>query len=84
MRASQWDVTYADDDDIFGIFSSFFAWDHYSWRFFDEDLFFEGLLQGGSDFCSKVLVHAILAFGAVSRDSVEFDRASISEDIFAE
>jgi len=74
VKASQWDISYADDDDIFGILSSFFAWDHYSWRFFDEDLFFEGLVQGGSDFCSKVLVHAILAFGSVSKDPTELVR----------
>lgn len=79
VKASRWGITYADDDDLFGILSSFFAWDHYSWRFFDEDLFLEDLVAGGSCFCSKVLLHSILAFGAKNYAFVEPRVAAVVE-----
>lgn len=66
FHAVEWGITYADDDEILNILASFMAWDHPCRRFFDEHVFLDGLVAGGSEFCSTLLVHTVLAYGAVS------------------
>ncbi|GAB7345657.1 hypothetical protein MBLNU457_3946t2 [Dothideomycetes sp. NU457] len=64
FHAVEWGITYADDDEILNILASFMAWDHPCRRFFDEHVFLDGLVAGGSEFCSTLLVHTVLAYGA--------------------
>lgn len=66
VKATDWDVDYADDNAMLEIIKCYFVWENPTLGFVDEEAFWEGLLAGGSDFCNKALVHAIVAFGAVS------------------
>lgn len=65
VRACDWGVSYTDTNHFFAILDHYFIWDHYTYHFFDEDTFWEGLEAGGSVFCNKLLVHSIVAFTAV-------------------
>lgn len=67
VQARDWGVTYADTHHLMAILDHYFLWDHYTYHFFDEDAFWEGLAAGGSEFCNKLLVQSIVAFTAVQR-----------------
>lgn len=64
-NASDWNVMYASNDDFRGILCSYFTWDHPYQRFFDESCFFRGVQGEKSEMISELLVHAIIAYGAV-------------------
>lgn len=68
IRAADWGVDYVNDDDFADIITSYFTWDHPHSRLFDEDLFLEGLQNPRTEFCSSLLVNAILAIATVSAD----------------
>lgn len=65
-KASHWGVTYIEDDTFRNIICSYFVWDHPSWLLFDENAFLDGLVHRPSELPSNLLVHAVLAWGAVS------------------
>lgn len=65
VRPRDWGVSYTDTRELTAILDHYFVWDHYTYHFFDEEAFWEGLIAGGSEFCNKLLVHSIVAFSAV-------------------
>ena len=65
VKALDWGVTYISDEAFRNILCSYFVWDHPTWRFFDEDAFLNGLLHQPSELPSELLVHAVVAYGAV-------------------
>ena len=65
VTAEAWGATYVDDVGFRNILSSYFVWDHQAGRPFDEDDFLDGLLGLPSVSCSELLVHSVLAYGAV-------------------
>jgi len=81
VKARAWGIEYADDDDLCGILISYFTWDHPTWRFFDEDLFLDGLVDGGSYFCSRLLLHAVMAYGSVNIHLSIDIRASMTNSV---
>jgi len=66
VRAEDWGVTYVETDIMFDVLECYWAWDHPYLTFLDEDCFWDGLTRQGSEFCSRLLVHSILAYGSVS------------------
>jgi len=78
LRGADWGITYADDEDIFNILASFFAWDHPCRRFFDEHIFLDGLVDGGSEFCSSLLLHTVLAYGA---KNYAFENSAVADSV---
>jgi hypothetical protein len=65
VQARDWGVSYTDTHNLILMLDHYFLWDHYSYHFFDESAFWEGLVAGGSEFCNKLLVHSIVAYTAV-------------------
>lgn len=65
VKAAEWGVYYADDETFLEILKCYFVWENPSLGIVDEDTFWEGLANKGSEFCNHALVHAILALGAV-------------------
>ncbi|KAK6387899.1 hypothetical protein LTR65_008354 [Meristemomyces frigidus] len=64
VQARDWGVYYFDNKSFVGVLECYFAWAHHAWSLFDAELFWDGLARGGSDLCSKALVHSILAFAS--------------------
>ena len=64
VNARDWGVDYLDNDTFLDIIEYFFVWDQPTWSIMDEVSFFSGLENGGSEYCSALLVHSILAFGS--------------------
>lgn len=67
VQARDWGVSYTDTRNLILMLDHYFLWEHYSYHFFDENAFWEGLAAGGSEFCNKLLVHSIVAYTAVFR-----------------
>ncbi|KAI5455621.1 hypothetical protein BGZ63DRAFT_138259 [Mariannaea sp. PMI_226] len=64
VSAQQWTAV-TDDNRIFAdIISIYLSYDHPTFRVFDEEYFLEELARGGTDYCSPLLVNAILAYGS--------------------
>lgn len=71
-----WNVHYADDNTLLDILKCYFVWENPTLGLVDEESFWDGLIEGGSDFCNESLVHAIVAFAAVSSTSSNDDAPS--------
>ncbi|KAG9664673.1 hypothetical protein KCV03_g9970, partial [Aureobasidium melanogenum] len=69
VNASLWTSVKVDDELFAKIVASFISWNHLPIRFFDEDIFLDDLVAGGTDFCSKLLVNAVLAIGCYNYSS---------------
>lgn len=66
VKAADWEVYYTNDETFLEILKCYFVWENPSLEIVDEDSFWDGLANKGSEFCNHALVHAILAFGAAS------------------
>lgn len=66
VSLTYWGISYLDLHSFAGILASYFTWDHPSWCCFDSDSFLAGLLLGGNEECSRLLLNCILAVGSVS------------------
>ena len=66
VKAADWEVYYTNDETFLEILRCYFVWENPSLGIVDEESFWEGLTNKGSEFCNHALVHAILAFGAAS------------------
>ncbi|KAF2169559.1 hypothetical protein M409DRAFT_52093 [Zasmidium cellare ATCC 36951] len=64
VKATDWEVYYTDDHTLLEILKCYFVWENPTFGFVEEEPFWEGLIVGGSEFCNRALVHAIVAFGA--------------------
>lgn len=73
VKAADWEVYYTDDYTLLEILKCYFVWENPTFGFVEEESFWEGLIVGGSEFCNRALVHAIVAFGAVSCFWLDYD-----------
>lgn len=73
---SRWDVNYANDEQLRDVLACYFTWNHPYQRFFDETWFAHGLHENESGEMSKLLVHAVIAYGAVEMILPFFQQSS--------
>lgn len=66
VKGADWDVFYTDDHTFLEVLNCYFTWENPALAFVEERPFWDGLVAGGSEFCNRALIHAILALGAVS------------------
>lgn len=79
-RGSDWGVTYLDDSSFRNIVRCFFTWDHPSFTLFDQNLFLDELVKGQtSEFCSSLLIHALMALASRNFFYIQPEEAAIAE-----
>lgn len=65
IKAAEFEVYYTDDETFLEILCCYFTWENPVSGLVPEEAFWEGLISRGSDFCNRMLVHSVLAFGVV-------------------
>lgn len=66
LRPSRWTTVSDDDDTMRMLLKLYFLYEHQFFSCFHKDLFLEDLASGSKEFCSEVLVNAVLAIACVS------------------
>ncbi|KAF2465245.1 uncharacterized protein BDR25DRAFT_337166 [Lindgomyces ingoldianus] len=68
-------TTITDDSNLLvHLMSAWYTWEYVYYHFLDWDLFLDDMVSGRTDFCSRLLVHALLA-SASFQSSLVNDRA---------
>lgn len=66
IKPSEWTNVLADNELMRDMLRSYFRQEHQSLPFFHKDYFLEDMMNGSNDFCSSLLVNAVLAESCVS------------------
>ena len=66
MNATRWTTVTDDNTIVANLISLYLSWEHTIFRLFDEDYFLDQLAEGKTDYCSSLLVNALLAIATVS------------------
>lgn len=65
VKASRWTSIIDSDIIVANLLSLYLSWEHATVRIFDENYFVEQLIAGKEDYCSSLLVNAILLVATV-------------------
>ncbi|KAK5201702.1 hypothetical protein LTR16_001762 [Cryomyces antarcticus] len=65
LLGQPWTTVTDDEDFIEHLLGLYFAWQHCFFQSFPEKLFREDMAKGGTEYCSRLLVNAILAAGCL-------------------
>ncbi|KAL1297735.1 hypothetical protein AAFC00_006274 [Neodothiora populina] len=84
VKASNWTSVIIEDTCFANIISSFLIWDHPPWRLFDEDMFIEDMVTGRTNYCSRLLVNAVLAYGCQNYAAVDPSKEALGSFFFVE
>lgn len=63
--ASRWTTVTENNTVIANLISLYISWDHATLRVLNEDYFLDELVSGGTDYCSPMLVNAMLCAASV-------------------
>lgn len=66
VKPSQWTNVSNDDDFLRSLLKLYFLYEHLFLNCFHKDLFLDDMLSGETEFCSSLLVNAVLALACVS------------------
>lgn len=66
VKPSQWTKVSDDDEFLQLLLKLYFLYEHMFMNPFQKDLFLDDMLSGGTEFCSPLLVNAVLALACVS------------------
>ncbi|KAI8627220.1 hypothetical protein F5Y19DRAFT_477789 [Xylariaceae sp. FL1651] len=70
-RANQWTTVTNNDHMLANFISLYLSWDHASLRLFDEDYFLEQMVAVRTEYCSPLLVNAILAVATLNYSAID-------------
>lgn len=70
IKPSQWTNVSKDDEFLRSLLKLFFLYEHPFFNCFSQDLFLEDMLSGSTEFCSPLLVNAVLSLACVSSSSI--------------
>jgi len=89
LNVRSW-TSVTDDTEFIGyLLSLYFTWEHTYYALFSEKIFLEDLVCGRTDFCSKLLVNAVLSLACTFSDNPDArteqnDRETRGDHFFAE
>lgn len=74
---ANWTSVSKDSQFLALLMNLWYKWDYTYYHFLDWDIFLDDLSSGATDFCSELLVNAILACASVSSSGFHICEASI-------
>ncbi|KAI1871490.1 uncharacterized protein JN550_004484 [Neoarthrinium moseri] len=69
--AARWTKVTENDNVVINLISLYLSWDHTTLRTLDEDYFLDDLSAGGSEYCSPLLVNAMLCAASLNYATID-------------
>ncbi|KAK4983665.1 hypothetical protein LTR50_007094 [Elasticomyces elasticus] len=76
VEAQLWTSVIRDNALMSHLLTVYFTYSHKFFCWFEKESFIEDLLQGGTDFCSPLLVNAVLALACISSHLLDVEQQS--------
>ncbi|KAK4981343.1 hypothetical protein LTR50_007903 [Elasticomyces elasticus] len=76
VQAQLWTSVIRDNALMSHLLTVYFTYNHKFFCWFEKESFIEDLLQGGTDFCSPLLVNAVLSLACISSHLLDVEQQS--------